>query len=68
MMKILQNLHNKLERGKLIMIMLFALNVVYNNYPWKPIPAILKPKIKEQIILIVGADNMELVNQLTKED
>ncbi|EHJ57783.1 CD1375 family protein [Streptococcus urinalis] len=50
------------------MIMLFALNVVYNNYPWKPIPAILKPKIKEQIILIVGADNMELVNQLTKED
>lgn len=43
---------------------LCAYNVVYNGYPYAKIPAILKPKVKENIIALVGAENTELIDQI----
>ncbi|ASN68237.1 hypothetical protein 3S14_42 [uncultured Caudovirales phage] len=47
-----------------MMIKLFAINIVEGNFPFKRVPKILKPKVKEQIALMVDD---ELLAQLTKE-
>ncbi|AZF91247.1 hypothetical protein CHPC1014_0020 [Streptococcus phage CHPC1014] len=44
---------------------LFAINIVNNNYTFKRVPKVLKPKVKEQIAKMVEDD--ELLAQLTKE-
>ena len=54
----------KIERDKDMMIKLFAINIVEGNFPFKRVPKILKPKVKEQIALMVDD---ELLAQLTKE-
>ena len=43
---------------------LCAFNIVYNGYHYKNIPAILKPKVKKNIIALVGAENTELIDQI----
>ncbi|WP_179968807.1 CD1375 family protein [Streptococcus salivarius] len=48
-----------------MMVKLFAINIVAGNYPFKRVPKVLKPKVKEQIALMVEDD--ELLAQLTKE-
>lgn len=53
-----------IERDKDMMIKLFAINIVEGNFPFKRVPKILKPKVKEQIALMVDD---ELLAQLTKE-
>lgn len=45
-------------------IMLYAINIVENGYSYAKVPAVLKPKVKEQIILMVGSDNTEIIDQL----
>ncbi|MCK1169485.1 hypothetical protein MXZ18_07665 [Streptococcus uberis] len=45
-------------------IMLYAINIVENGYSYSKVPAVLKPKVKEQIILMVGSDNTEIIDQL----
>lgn len=44
---------------------LFAINIVNNNYKFKRVPKVLKPKVKEQIALMV--DDEAVFAQLTKE-
>ena len=44
---------------------LFAINVANGNYPFKRVPKVLKPKVKEQIALMVEDD--ELLAELTEE-
>lgn len=44
---------------------LFAINIVNNNYKFKRVPKVLKPKVKELIAKMVEDD--ELLAQLTKE-
>lgn len=44
---------------------LFAINIVNNNYTFKRVPKVLKPKVKELIAKMVEDD--ELLAQLTKE-
>lgn len=50
-----------------MMIKLYAINIVDGRFAFKNVPAPLKPKVKEQIILMVGEDNVELLNQLLAE-
>lgn len=54
-----------LEREKDMMAKLFAINIVAGYYPFTKVPKVLKPKVKEQIALMVEDD--ELLAQLTKE-
>ena len=54
-----------IEREKDMMAKLFAINIVAGNYPFKRVPKVLKPKVKEQIALMV--EDEELLAQLTKE-
>lgn len=54
-----------IEREKDMMAKLFAINIVAGYYPFAKIPKVLKPKVKEQIALMVEDD--ELLAQLTKE-
>lgn len=66
-MKILQLLIYKILGGFINMssfIMLYAINIVENGYSYSKVPAVLKPKVKEQIILMVGSDNTEIIDQL----
>ncbi len=60
---------NKIEEiikgEKDMMAKLFAINIVEGYYPFAKVPKILKPKVKEQIALMVGDD--EILAQLTKE-
>lgn len=44
---------------------LFAINIVEGRYPFAKVPNVLKPKVKEQIALMV--EDNELLNQLTKD-
>lgn len=44
---------------------LFAINIINNNYKFKRVPKVLKPKVKELIAKMVEDD--ELLAQLTKE-
>ena len=54
-----------IEREKDMMAKLFAINIVAGYYPFAKVPKVLKPKVKEQIALMVDDD--ELLAQLTKE-
>lgn len=54
-----------IEREKDMMAKLFAINIVAGDYPFAKVPKVLKPKVKEQIALMVEDD--ELLAQLTKE-
>jgi hypothetical protein len=54
-----------IEREKDMMAKLFAINIVAGYYPFAKVPKVLKPKVKEQIALIV--EDEELLAQLTKE-
>lgn len=47
-----------------MLILLYAMNVVNNGYSFAKIPTILQPKVEEQIVLMVGAENQELIDQL----
>ena len=53
-----------IEREKDMMAKLFAINIVAGYYPFAKVPKVLKPKVKEQIALMVEDD--ELLAQLTK--
>lgn len=44
---------------------LFAINIVNNNYQFKRVPKVLKPKVKEEVAAIVNDD--ELLAKLTQE-
>mgnify|MGYP000263922053 CR=1 FL=1 len=44
---------------------LFANNIVNNNYKFKRVPKVLKPKVKEQIAKMV--EDEELLAKLTQE-
>lgn len=44
---------------------LFAINIVAGYYPFAKVPNVLKPKVKEQIALMV--EDNELLEQLTKD-
>lgn len=59
----LKKIKEEIERD--MMVKLFAINIVAGNYPFKRVPKVLKPKVKEQIALMVEDD--ELLAQLTKE-
>ncbi|MEG9242649.1 hypothetical protein [Streptococcus thermophilus] len=48
-----------------MMVKLFAINILDGSYPFKRVPKVLKPKVKEQIAKMVEDD--ELLAQLTKE-
>ena len=48
-----------------MMAKLFAINIVAGYYPFAKVPKVLKPKVKEQIALMV--EDEELLAQLTKE-
>ena len=54
-----------IEREKDMMAKLFAINIVAGYYPFAKVPKVLKPKVKEQIALMVEDD--DLLAQLTKE-
>lgn len=54
-----------IEREKDMMAKLFAINIVAGYYLFAKVPKVLKPKVKEQIALMVEDD--ELLAQLTKE-
>ncbi|QBX25804.1 hypothetical protein [Streptococcus dysgalactiae] len=49
-----------------MMIKLFAINIVEGRFLFHKVPTILKAKVKEQIVLIVGDDNQELIKELTE--
>jgi len=61
----LKKIKEEIERKKDMMIKLFAINIVDGTYPFKRVPKVLKPKVKEQIAKMVEDD--ELLAQLTKE-
>jgi hypothetical protein len=61
----LKKIKEEIEREKDMMIKLFAINIVDGNYPFKRVPKVLKPKVKEQIALMVEDD--ELLAKLTEE-
>lgn len=61
----LKKIKEKIERDKDMMIKLFAINIVEGNFPFKRVPKILKPKVKEQIALMV--DDEALFTKLTQE-
>ena len=61
----LKKIKEEIEREKDMMIKLFAINIVDGNYPFKRVPKVLKPKVKEQIALMVEDD--ELLAELTEE-
>lgn len=61
----LKKIKKEIEREKDMMVKLFAINIVDGSYPFKRVPKVLKPKVKEQIAKMVEDD--ELLVQLTKE-
>lgn len=61
----LKKIKEEIERGKDMIVKLFAINIVDGSYPFKRVPKVLKPKVKEQIAKMVEDD--ELLAQLTKE-
>lgn len=61
----LKKIKEEIEREKDMIVKLFAINIVDGSYPFKRVPKVLKPKVKEQIAKMVDDD--ELLAQLTKE-
>lgn len=61
----LKKIKEEIERDKDMMVKLFAINILDGSYPFKRVPKVLKPKVKEQIAKMVEDD--ELLAQLTKE-
>lgn len=61
----LKKIKKEIEREKDMIVKLFAINIVDGSYPFKRVPKVLKPKVKEQIAKMVEDD--ELLAQLTKE-
>lgn len=61
----LKKIKEEIERKKDMMIKLFAINIVDGSYPFKRVPKVLKPKVKEQIAKMVEDD--ELLAKLTQE-
>ena len=61
----LKNIKKEIEREKDMMVKLFAINIVDGSYPFKRVPKVLKPKVKEQIAKMVEDD--ELLAKLTQE-
>lgn len=61
----LKKIKKEIEREKDMMVKLFAINIVDGSYPFKRVPKVLKPKVKEQIAKMVEDD--ELLAQLTQE-
>ena len=61
----LKKIKEEIEREKDMIVKLFAINIVDGSYPFKRVPKVLKPKVKEQIAKMVEDD--ELLAQLTKE-
>lgn len=64
-MKLLTKIKNEIERGKDMMIKLYAINIISGNYQYHKVPKVLKAKIKAQIALMVEDD--ELLAKLTQE-
>ena len=48
-----------------MIVKLFAINVANGNYPFKRVPEILKPKVKEKIATMINDE--DLLAQLTQE-
>ena len=48
-----------------MIVKLFAINVANGNFPFKRVPEVLKPKVKEKVATIVNDE--ELLAQLTQE-
>ena len=61
----LKKIKKEIEREKDMMVKLFAINIVDGSYPFKRVPKVLKPKVKEQIAKMV--EDEELLAQLTQE-
>lgn len=61
----LKKIKEEIERKKDMMIKLFAINIVDGSYPFKRVPKVLKPKVKEQIAKMVNDE--ELLAKLTQE-
>ena len=61
----LKKIKEEIEREKDMIVKLFAINIVDGSYPFKRVPKVLKPKVKEQIAKMVEDD--ELLAKLTKE-
>jgi hypothetical protein len=61
----LKKIKKEIEREKDMMVKLFAINIVDGSYPFKRVPKVLKPKVKEQIAKMVEDD--ELLAKLTQE-
>lgn len=61
----LKMIKEEIEREKDMIVKLFAINIVDGSYPFKRVPKVLKPKVKEQIALMVEDD--ELLAKLTQE-
>lgn len=61
----LKKIKEEIEREKDMIVKLFAINIVDGSYPFKRVPKVLKPKVKEQIALMVEDD--ELLAKLTQE-
>ncbi len=61
----LKKIKEEIEREKDMMVKLFAINIVDGSYPFKRVPKVLKPKVKEQIAKMV--EDEELLAKLTQE-
>ena len=61
----LKKIKEEIERGKDMIVKLFAINIVDGSYPFKRVPKVLKPKVKEQIAKMV--EDEELLAKLTQE-
>ncbi|AXF53727.1 hypothetical protein [Streptococcus phage 142] len=61
----LKKIKEEIEREKDMIVKLFAINIVDGSYPFKRVPKVLKPKVKEQIAKMV--EDEELLAKLTKE-
>lgn len=64
-MKLLTKIKNEIERGKDMMIKLYAINIISGNYQYHKVPKVLKAKVKAQIALMV--EDEELLAKLTQE-
>lgn len=61
----LKKIKKEIEREKDMIVKLFAINIVDGSYPFKRVPKVLKPKVKELIAAMVNDE--ELLAQLTHE-
>ncbi|AYP29647.1 hypothetical protein PQF11_gp23 [Streptococcus phage SW18] len=61
----LKKIKEEIEREKDMIVKLFAINIVDGSYPFKRVPKVLKPKVKEQIAKMV--EDEELLAKLTQE-